>query len=96
MSKAEHTPGPWIVKYNDQHDHIFTQATPHKRIANVFGGVFGNNEADLEHQANARLIAAAPDLLAALKRLCETKDEDLLFAYDAWEAARAAITRACE
>jgi len=64
-----HTPGPWHVTRGHQ--------------TNLVRGVFGNNgncvvrfngiasPTKPEGQANARLIAAAPDLLAALIRLEE-------------------------
>jgi hypothetical protein len=64
-----HTPGPWIVKYDDQYDHVFTKATPHRRIANVFGGIRGESDFDLENQANAALIARAPELLERVAEL---------------------------
>ena len=52
-----HTPGPWmsqgIVVFAPHEDHIIAEAT-------YVGGKIGFNQA----VANARLIAAAPDLLA--------------------------------
>lgn len=52
------TPGPWIILPRDCGDNIFTASKPHRRIANTYG----------EDESNARLIAAAPELLAALQR----------------------------
>lgn len=72
---TKHTPGPWEVRYDDQLDHIFTVGEHPRRIANIFGGVCGQNDSDLENQANARLVAAAPDLLAACKRYLRAMDE---------------------
>ena len=43
-------------------------------------------------RANARLIAAAPDLLAALEELCLAPNKHRPEEY--WEAARAAIAKA--
>ena len=57
-----HTPGPWmsqgIVVFAPHEDHIIAEAT-------YVGGKIGFNQA----VANARLIAAAPDLLAALRAI---------------------------
>jgi chromosome segregation ATPase len=69
VESPTHTPGPWIVKYDDQYDHVFTRATPHRRIANVFGGIRGSSDFDLENQANAALIARAPELQARVTEL---------------------------
>jgi hypothetical protein len=44
--------------------------------------------------ANAKLIAAAPDLLKSLKSLCDLHDNDLLFAFAEWGTARDAIRKA--
>jgi hypothetical protein len=41
-------------------------------------------------EANAALISAAPDLLAALKEVVRISDRK----HDAWDAARAAIAKA--
>jgi monomeric isocitrate dehydrogenase len=64
MSEAKHTPGPWEIIGDHQDDR----------------DVFANNELiatayDLRHvegdaRANARLIAAAPELFTSLERIC--------------------------
>ena len=74
---AKHTPGPWRVvvgpKYNS-----------HITATNGFAGPGGIINVTLprsiafpssaEGQANARLIAAAPEMLAALRAFVETCD----------------------
>lgn len=66
MSKP--TPGPWkaFTRTKDDWalDDVMTAVEPRKRICNVYGGTY---EAESEYAANARLIAAAPDLLSACK-----------------------------
>ena len=58
-----HTPGPWHVETEPQGcKGQYTQYTIQPRIADVF---YMNQTGE----ANARLIAAAPDLLAALESL---------------------------
>jgi hypothetical protein len=59
---TKHTPGPWIISgssiwNSDTHRAIY--ASGRKPV----------NERDEEGQANARLIAAAPEMLAALEAL---------------------------
>lgn len=66
MSEANHTPGPW--KHEGQGD-----------ITGIEDNGFGRGPVDVcsvylrtvkgRHDANARLIAAAPDLLEALQEL---------------------------
>lgn len=86
-----HTPGPWeqihsVVRKAD----ALSGTTPTIAICDF---VWGSRVAE----ANARLIAAAPDLLAALKRLAEW-EADRPLSYVAFERireqARAAIARA--
>ena len=89
MSEAKHTTGPWNVPFRE-----FTKikaangahiATSHKLT----------NLVNLE--ANSRLIAAAPDLLDALKALTHSLDvEDLVHddQRSSFAAARAAIAKA--
>lgn len=63
-----HTPGPWRVfgarAESGTSQEIHTES---KFIARVF-----MNENPLEREANARLIACAPELLEALKRIKQT------------------------
>lgn len=62
-----HTPGPWHVETEPQGcEGQYTQYTIQPRIADVF---YMNQTGE----ANARLIAAAPDLLAALERVIRSQ-----------------------
>lgn len=58
MTKTQHTPGPWVqgVEYYSRHVYGCGQT-----VASAFGHDEG--------EANARLIAAAPDLLETLDTL---------------------------
>ncbi len=63
MEKQQHTPGPWAYIVPDGH------VVRHPQIYSDFGPVanatwLGENKLD-QLKANARLIAAAPDLLKA-------------------------------
>jgi len=72
-----HTPGPWEIKLSrDDEGTLCHIGTPDKiarcgqHVCQINGWGF-DYDADKEQQANARLIAAAPDLLAACKRISE-------------------------
>lgn len=82
MTEAKHTPGPWDIKF----DSIRSLTKP-KYVAGI---ITVNNDHD-EAKANARLIAAAPELLNALKDMVAT-----FSGYQGMEltAARAAIAKA--
>lgn len=71
MSAAKHTPGPWVVDADGQ---VWRYEL---RIADT-----APRGADIaprsERPANARLIAAAPDLLAALQALMMWSDHEAL------------------
>jgi len=86
---SKHTPGPWALQVDEEI--IYSQgadfepqiAITYKREANLDGL--------LEERANARLIAAAPELLGALKALikfglCENEQ--------VWADALSAIAKA--
>ena len=70
---ATHTPGPWhyseVIQGRDQY---YRQIRADFKIAEVHAchsGVAGTKEGRAEDEANARLIAAAPELLAQCKFL---------------------------
>lgn len=83
---SNYTPGPWVVQETNfaQQKNVYAQ-TDKPPIATVYGST-GENE------ANARLIAAAPDLLAALKE-CITAVDVTMYGM-AIHNARAAIAKA--
>ena len=58
--KTQHTPGPWR-EYRDDENCIF-RVESRARYAETVANVLGD---DASAQANARLIAAAPELLEA-------------------------------
>ena len=62
-AKGQHTPGPWYTR----HGQVSSENSAHGcTIANCNRTAKGIPDAEVE--ANARLIAFAPDLLAALAR----------------------------
>lgn len=71
---SKYTPGPWKRKIKS----VLIPVAPYE-WAEAYGGSI----------ANARLIAAAPDLLEALQDLCDTLGECGMT-----EKARAAIAKA--
>lgn len=84
MRKTKHTPGPWAIGKNhdaESEDFIIRQGDDpdSPAIASAFVDHIGLTEE--ESMANARLIAAAPELLAALERLvsaCEKGDPETI------------------
>jgi hypothetical protein len=84
----KHTPGPWVV-YDDSNDGKTNRieiAARGKTVARIYHSV------PAEDLPNARLIAAAPELLAALKNLTTARDWN---SYGmALHNARAAIAKA--
>lgn len=95
MSAAKHTPGPWELCLGDEgrSSEIFVLREDDDQvlIADVHSHVFGREHAD------ARLIAAAPELLQALQDL-EYAVEGLEYVQKEYAAevqkARAAIAKA--
>lgn len=55
----KHTPAPWVCTATSNHAHDYRLSTPTGPLPFVRGGT--------EQYANARLIAAAPELLEALQ-----------------------------
>lgn len=91
---GKHTPGPWVAFYKSKYGewHVGVPSS----VGTMKVGLFPNGIQTEHPEGDANLIAAAPDLLSALK--------DLLFNCDhgnglnAWEKtkekARAAISKA--
>lgn len=96
MKMAAHTPGPWIfyadLPSTEPDWHIVTTANKMRVLANVH--IEPGNAVD---EANAWLIATAPELLVALKELraalppISLADPKVWAAYD---KARAALAKA--
>ena len=103
---TKHTPGPWLLRTTQTSSglcHIVSAAD--WRGAFIYGDGIRKGVDDAlpkaqELAANARLIAAAPDLLEALQRIEEYWNQDqneTAMADACWHAintARAAIARA--
>lgn len=64
----KHTPGPWHVGRINKCT-IYDKLS--QRLANSFEGVMATQFTDSQCEANARLIAAAPELLEACKTFAE-------------------------
>jgi len=90
-----HTPGPWEVAAGEnyrieaaaipaKYPHLFPSDDLGRMVAMV-----GNRQADFG-AADAALISAAPDLLAALQEVVAISDRK----HDAWDRAKAAIAKA--
>ena len=79
--QTKHTPGPWAFRQDSRN----IVSTPDNQGRYVTIGQLSESLfiTDPEHAANARLIAAAPELLAALDRLLSaTVDRTLAEGYE--------------
>ncbi|EIU7111441.1 hypothetical protein [Pseudomonas aeruginosa] len=98
---SKHTPGPWgierlhgeinVISCNERDGAAKDMGIVYVLARDVGGMIHGEQFDDRsEVEANARLMAAAPELLDALVALveCEQTTPEL------WEAARAAIAKA--
>ena len=79
---TKHTPGPW------KHDGMCIDAIDGALVATVY------TENSFVNELDARLIAAAPELLAALQVMVKTFDGLATIHNDAYRQARAAIAKA--
>lgn len=81
MNGNKHTPGPWIAKHIETDERLLdfvgethwglTSTTKNISGCILIAGLFGSNPSD----ADARLICAAPELLAAAKLALEYIDK---------------------
>lgn len=90
---SAHTPGPWIVE-DDKHGILVLAEGAGLSVSVTIPG----RKITAEDKANARLIAAAPELLAALEEITagldESSDTMPLIRGAEVKAARAAIAKA--
>lgn len=75
MTEQKHTPGPWhsVPSMPSEGFNCWWLMAGSRNIATISG-----YQGDTECEANARLIAAAPDMLEALRECCT----DLMIAAD--------------
>lgn len=83
MSESKHTPGPWQVQHNDSHRSWCV-------VSACGDGVTGWARV-CQSEADARLIAAAPDLLEACRAIANC---EFMVSRAAGEKVLAAIAKA--
>lgn len=79
MTNTQHTPGPWTALGRDGYNSIIIRAE-HASHWPALVPEFNEIARDPEQEANARLIAAAPDLIDALR--------DIVARIDCYDAGR--------
>lgn len=93
---SKHTPGPWDTDLSE-HDHPYQDIAVRsgtRTICRVWIDDAPVHDYNAEQLANARLIAAAPELLEALRNLVEAATHHQACARAALAKARAAIAKA--
>jgi hypothetical protein len=104
MSDAKHTPGPWRVESVNgpyPHDICLGYDVPGAGSPYLLASVF-DDENDpppalvdaVQANANARLIAASPDLYEACRALLDAVRQDNRGLAEAWNKAVAALAKA--
>jgi len=90
---SEHTPGPWEI--HPQFDSCYRDisAPNHIALARVVWR-FEEEDRSPSCEANAHLIAAAPELLEALENLLKVHEGEGGTQHHAGDMARAAIAKA--
>lgn len=96
QKEPEHTPGPWRlrklrhegVEIEDEQDSLLVAVT-HRHA-----GTFDGGYEEMPCEANARLIAAAPDLLEALRQILAADMQGVLLPSRLSELAAAAVKKA--
>ena len=92
---SEHTPGPWKAKKWVGTDPYDDPDRPFVEVGNVHWSPKNwKPAAAIKQTANARLIAAAPELLEALENLLKVHEGEGGTQHNAADIARAAISKA--
>lgn len=92
---SKHTPGPWWIDHGDDVDlpnHVGISSERHGLLAQVVWKM-EDDECTPRCEATARLIAAAPDLLAELQNIANANprewDEETRDQFQQWAQSRA-------
>lgn len=88
---ARHAPGPWATKPQGEANHHAILLENGKWLAAL---QFNGELTEAQQEASARLIVAAPELLAALKDLLNYENLGAYDRADVRKQARAAIAKA--
>jgi hypothetical protein len=92
---SKHTPGPWKAKKWVGTDPYDDPDRPFVEVGNVHWSPKNwKPAAAIKQTANARLIAAAPELLEALENLLKVHEGEGGTQHNAADMARAAIAKA--
>jgi hypothetical protein len=91
-TKPQHTPAPWVKHKRKNNGGNYDIKAGSISVACVYYPEWGYDapKDDNESEANARLIAAAPELLNALQRLThpQADDSDLTYALEVIKQAK--------
>jgi len=91
---SKHTPGPWYPFYEGSGDYLICSRTDETEIASLSRSdahFMGTGKGASINEANAKLIAAAPELLEALREIVSRNEIQHWFNLD---QAKAAIAKA--
>lgn len=73
---SKHTPGPWFHHGPSGSEHTaggFIKSSPERNSGPLICSIYGTD--GQPHQANARLISVAPDLLKALEEMVDNEEQ---------------------
>ena len=90
---SKHTPGPWEIEDHYHFSYRWISGPEHSQFAQVVW-CMEDEDRSPSCEANAYLIAAAPDLLEALQNLLKVHEGEGGTQNHAGDIARAAIAKA--
>ena len=90
---SKHTPGPWEIEEHYHSGYRWISGPKHSQLAQVVW-CMSYEDRSPECEANAHLIAAAPELLEALENLLKVHEGEGGTQHHAGDMARAAIAKA--